>query len=98
MATAQTKYFSGDVELTAPFGLDNRKFANAFPGVKGRKYDSFNRLVGTTISDAPAVMPVDRVIFFKKNPSLHKCDHRCRHAKGGNCECSCGGKFHGTGG
>lgn len=40
----------------------------------------------------------DRVIFRKSNPSNHKCDARCRHAKGGNCECSCGGKYHGAGG
>jgi hypothetical protein len=26
-----------------------------------------------------------------------KCDGRCTHAKGSNCECSCGGKNHGSG-
>src|SRR5688572_14840449 len=25
------------------------------------------------------------------------CDGRCTHAKGPNCDCSCGGKNHGTG-
>lgn len=27
----------------------------------------------------------------------HKCDARCTHARGGNCECSCGGANHGKG-
>lgn len=27
----------------------------------------------------------------------HKCDARCLNAKGGNCECSCGGANHGKG-
>lgn len=31
--------------------------------------------------------------FF--NPE-HICDSRCRCARGGSCECSCGGKFHGA--
>lgn len=38
-----------------------------------------------------------RKINFKSNPSLHACDGRCLSAKGGNCECSCGGKNHGRG-
>lgn len=43
------------------------------------------------------VYEADRVIFRKSNPSNHKCDARCLSAKGHNCECSCGGKFHGAG-
>lgn len=31
------------------------------------------------------------------NPAV-KCDARCTHAKGFNCECSCGGENHGKGG
>jgi len=27
--------------------------------------------------------------------SQHKCGEKCRSAKGGSCECSCGGMFHG---
>jgi hypothetical protein len=27
----------------------------------------------------------------------HKCDGRCTNAKGGDCECQCGGKNHGSG-
>lgn len=28
--------------------------------------------------------------------SQHKCSDKCRCAKGGSCECSCGGMFHGA--
>lgn len=39
----------------------------------------------------------DRLIFRKSSPSNHKCGAKCRHAKGGQCECECGGKYHGAG-
>ena len=39
----------------------------------------------------------DRMIEFKRNPSLHKCDARCQNAKGFKCECSCRGAHHGVG-
>jgi len=55
-------------------------------------------LVGHPVSGEKATLPVTRTIYFKSNPSLHVCDARCRHAKGHNCECSCGGKFHGIDG
>lgn len=102
MATAAVKYFSGTEQLQAPFGLANEKFDALFPGVKGKRNDSFTKLVGFPEGarwtfDGVGSKPVTRVIDFKKNPSLHKCDARCRHAKGNNCECSCGGQFHGAG-
>jgi hypothetical protein len=43
--------------------------------------------------DAPAF--IDRIILFTKRAVPHKCDARCRNAKRGDCECSCGGEFHG---
>lgn len=36
-----------------------------------------------------------RMIEYKSQPSLHKCDGRCLSAKGHKCECECGGKNHG---
>ncbi len=39
-----------------------------------------------------------RIIEYKRNPSLHKCDARCQNAKGRTCECACGGRFHGHAG
>jgi hypothetical protein len=101
------KYFSdtatGDViELGAVHNLDNAKFAELFPGVTGKRCDSFSRYVGyampATGRGAP-LFPVTRAINYKSQPSRHKCDARCMHAKGRtmNCECSCGGKNHGKG-
>jgi hypothetical protein len=98
MATASVKYFSGDTLLKSPFPVDNKKFAAAFGALRGKRNDSFTKWVGIPADGPPAVMPVTRVIFFKSNPSLHKCDARCTNAKGHNCECSCGGKNHGAGG
>lgn len=82
-----------------------------FPGVKGRRCDSFSMYVGIPYDgpDAPwnrvtkrwdhDWRAVDRVINFKATPSLHECDARCMNATGRvmNCECSCGGKNHGRG-
>jgi hypothetical protein len=91
-------YFSGTTPVKNVFGLDNAKFA-AIGGTKSKHnwYDSFARLAGHPVEGSDAVLPVTRTIFYKSNPSLHKCDARCRHAKGNSCECSCGGEFHGAG-
>lgn len=41
-------------------------------------------------------VPVHRVVAYKTHsPSRHKCGAKCRNAKGPNCECVCGGEFHG---
>lgn len=94
---AKVLYFSGIEQLVGGFTtMDNAPFAAAFPGVKGLRSDSFQMRVAKNA--AGEVKPITRVIFRKANPSNHKCDARCRHAKGGNCECSCGGQFHGAGG
>jgi hypothetical protein len=95
------KYFSdwkGEaVELHHPHGMDNAKFAAAFPDVKGKKSDSFQKFVGYR-PGTKEHLPVTRTIEFKtNNPSLHVCDARCMNAKGRNCECSCRGKNHGAG-
>jgi hypothetical protein len=96
MATAKTVHFSGTDELKYVWPIRNGEFDQKFPGIKGKRLDSFSKLIGKT--EDGRVLPVTRTIFYKANPSLHKCDARCRHAKGGNCECSCGGKYHGAGG
>lgn len=92
MATATVKYFSGDKEISSIEYVRNADFAARFPGVKGKRVDSFSMLAGKVDG---AMLPVTRIIDFKKNPSLHMCDARCQHAKGRACECSCGGKNHG---
>ncbi len=98
MATAQVLYFSGSNEVKWPQPIRNEKFYELFPGVKARRYDSFNRCVAQSVEDPKIVLPLTRVIYYKKNPSLHPCDHRCMNAKGHDCECSCGGKNHGING
>ena len=93
------KYFCGTTELRGVYGEKKQRFL-AIGGVPNKHnwYDSFSRFVGHPATGSDAVMPVERKIYFKtNNPSLHKCDARCRHAKGHNCECSCGGQFHGAG-
>jgi hypothetical protein len=75
--------------------MKNAEFAERFPGIKGRRYDSFSRMVS---EDAEGrVLPITRSIERKSRPSNHKCDARCLHAKGFRCECECGGKNHGRG-
>jgi hypothetical protein len=95
---AKTLYFAPDqTVLQAPWNMDNREFATKFPGASAKRCDSFSRWVGYG-PDGNTLMPVARIIHRKSNPSNHKCDARCQHAKGHNCECSCGGKNHGAGG
>ena len=95
MAIAAVKYFHGRQLLLHPYAIHDKTFAEKFPGVKGRRCDSFTKWVGKDA--AGELRPVDRIIEYKRNPSLHKCDGRCLHAKGRQCECSCGGANHGAG-
>lgn len=96
MATDTVKYFSGTDQLVSIWPAPLAQFVS-LGGVKSRANycDSFSRLIGRDASGA--LRPVTRRIFYKANPSLHKCDGRCLHAKGNNCECACGGQFHGAG-
>lgn len=92
---AKVLYFNGTTQIEFHGdSMDNAKFAAAFPGIAGRRCDSFSKWVGKVNGET---VPVTRVIFRKANPSNHKCGARCRHAKGGDCECACGGKYHGAG-
>lgn len=91
-------YFSGTTELKNVFALETSRFS-AIGGTpsKHNSYDRKYRFAGHPAEGPDAVMPVTRKIFYKSNPSLHKCDARCLNATGHNCECSCGGKNHGAG-
>ncbi len=98
MATASVKYYSGTIELKNVYNLARAKFL-AIGGVRSKhnRCDGFSDMVGHPVEGGDAILPVTRTIFYKRFPSKHVCDARCRHAKGHNCECSCGGKFHGAG-
>jgi hypothetical protein len=97
----QVRYFSEQngepVQLPQIGSMLNAEFAARFPGVTGRRYDSFHRMIGR-LTDG-TVLPVLRAIEYKANPSKHECDARCLNAKGRTmkCECSCEGKNHGRG-
>lgn len=100
---ANVKHFSdwnGEIiELGSVFGMDNKEFAEEFPGVKGKRFDSFSMRVGNPASGGWEVYPETRAIEYKSRPSRHECDARCIHATGRvmKCECSCGGRNHGRG-
>ena len=78
---AQVQYYCGTTALKNVFGLHNAQFA-VIGGERSKhnRYDGFSRLAGHPIAGADAVMPVTRTIFYKSNPSLHKCDARCVNA------------------
>jgi hypothetical protein len=96
MARKVAKYFSDTTELVDARSMVNPEFAQRFPGIKGLWYDSFHRWVGTTTDAPKTLLPVTRKIFYSTTPSLHVCSGKCRSATGPNCECACGGQYHGA--
>lgn len=96
MAIQQVKYFSGTDELKNVHQIKREFAQRAWPRLLVKRVGSYSSLVGHPLNGPDAIFPVTRIIEFKKNPSLHKCDARCTHAKGRRCECSCGGQFHGS--
>jgi hypothetical protein len=91
---ATVKYFSGTAQVDSIRSIKNAEFSALFPGIRGLKDDGYHRWAGFI---SGKLVPITRRVFFKSNPSLHKCDARCLNATGHNCECSCGGKNHGAG-
>ena len=94
----KSKYFSdfngNTTELFSCRPMSNSDFAKQFPGITGKRRDSFTRIIGVLNGQ---IFPITRVVFYKRNPSLHECSSKCRHGKcGGTCECQCGGKNHGV--
>lgn len=93
---AKITYYSGNIQLKNIQSIENAKFLQ-IGGIKSphNRFDSFQRLAGHPVSGPDAILPVTRRIEYKSNPSKHKCGPRCRSAKGHQCECECGGEFHG---
>jgi hypothetical protein len=99
---ANIKHFSDwngtTVELAYIRQMKNAAFATQFPGIKGRRCDSFTMWVGATREAPRDLLPVTRVIEYKRNPSKHECNAKCLNGSArGACECRCGGKNHGAG-
>lgn len=107
---ANYRYFNALTELTKVYPIDLKEFKERFPeavvGAKHGSYPLIGRPANVEITQdmkradvAALYVPVERVIEYKKNPSLHKCDARCQNATGRimKCECRCGGKYHGVG-
>lgn len=93
MANYTFKYFSGNQQVQAMhYGGKNSEWLRT---MKAKRIDSLYRMVGYPLTGPDVILPITRVIQYKKKPSLHKCDARCMNATGHNCECSCGGANHG---
>jgi hypothetical protein len=91
------RYFSGVVEIKGAYPLANAVVRAQFPLGKFKRYDSFNFFVGTPDGkySTTQFLPVTRIIRHNEHGTLHQCGSKCRNAKGGDCECSCGGVYHG---
>jgi hypothetical protein len=101
MSTA--KYFAtcngATVELASPYYEDIRIAARKTHSIlAGRQVRELNLIAlgYCPLCNGNVQHHAERVIFRKANPSNHKCDARCMHAKGRNCECSCKGENHGA--
>jgi hypothetical protein len=94
---ANVRHFYREEQLTRLESMLNDEFARRFPGEKGVRCDGFKKRVGYT-ADHRGPFPVQRVITFKRFPTLHECNARCMGGNpNGTCECSCGGRNHGLG-
>lgn len=87
----QATYWNGEAQLILASITSGPK--DNFHG--GRRIDSFSVQIGKVAKDGPYV-PVTRVIFAGAE-SRHDCGLKCRTATGSQCDCACGGRFHGIG-
>ena len=71
------------------------KVRELFPEGRIMRSDSFSLLVGHVGGLSTPLLPVTRIIRHNSAGKNHKCDSRCTNAKGHDCECACGGAFHG---
>lgn len=72
------KYFSdfngNTTELFSCRPMSNSDFAKQFPGITGKRRDSFTRMIGVLNGQ---IFPITRVVFYKRNPSPHECSSKC---------------------
>lgn len=97
MSAREYRYYCGKTLLTGmPWPMKNAEYAAKYPDQKALRYDGFTMMLARDPITG-LLAPVTRIIAYSRTPSRHKCDARCQHAKGRNCECSCGGANHGAG-
>ena len=91
-----TTYYHGTDELVSVYPVRKSVFKEigGIPS-KHNYVDGYDRLIGKAADGR--TLPVTRKIYFRANPSLHKCNAKCRGATGHDCQCECRGKFHGAG-
>jgi hypothetical protein len=56
-----------------------------------------SRYMGGRCESCGELHAAERIIERGATPSFHRCDARCLYARGTQCECACGGKWHGVG-
>lgn len=99
MATrTYTYYDANNNPLQAPRDMQGWQWAKEMPEaepVKCRAHSGLPYVAGYT-AEGERVAAVRVVAYKNQNPSKHVCGARCRTAKGGNCECECGGEYHGV--
>lgn len=93
------RYFSGSVEIKGAYPIAKAQVRAKFPlPLKIKCYDSSSYFCGTADGkyNFSEYLPVTRIIRHNEHGTLHECGSKCRNAKGGDCECSCGGVYHGV--
>ena len=95
MARCEYRYFNGKTTFDKIKFYNRKDYIAKFGMERSYRDGGVDMIVGITCEGVE--LPANRRISYKLRPSLHKCDARCTNAKGFNCECSCGGQYHGTG-
>lgn len=75
-------------------GIEARHFSSSGHRLRGVAVRN-GRLTGHDHSNREH--EVARTVAYNLDGSRHRCNSACQHAKGKDCECSCGGAFHGKG-
>lgn len=92
-----SKFFVGTQEVSGNNVEIVSEFTWSVYGVAGVPFPAKKGKVAFVYQGPNGEKQVARLIDYNQNGSKHVCDSRCLNAKGGNCECSCGGANHGAG-
>jgi hypothetical protein len=95
---AKIKYYFNDIQLDKAWMVSKERFLDLGGVVSKHNYVSQTQnMIGYYLDDLAntVTVPVTRMVEYKSNPSKHVCGPKCRSAKGHQCECECGGQYHG---